>query len=174
MCRPLHWALGYRDQWDAAIIMYLSPYYVEIPSHFILGALGGGYVINRSSQTRRLTLIGVGAGGMLWGVSSAHHTTLFSQTSPSTYRGADLAAMSALGDPLAQTDWTGPGQSLGSCRVSHPLPREEPAFKHGLWIEEECGQCRERSSCKIILDVGTVWFHHQPAAQVSTGCNTYC
>lgn len=153
MCRPLHWALGYRDQWDAAIIMYLSPYYVEIPSHFILGVLGGGYVINRSSQTRWLTLIGVGAGGTLWGVSSAHHTTLFSQTSPSTYRGADLAAMSALGDPLAQTDWTGPGQNLGSCRVSHPLPREEPAFKHGsldrgrMWPMQREKQLQDNPGC---------------------------
>lgn len=128
----------------------LSPYYVEIPSHFILGALGGGYVIDPSSQTRRLRLLGVGAGGTLRGVRSAHHTTLFSQTSPSIYRGADLTAMSALCDPPAQADWTEPGRSLGSCRVSRPLPREEPAFKHGLWME------KERSSCEIkwVLDVG--------------------
>lgn len=122
----------------------LSTYYVEIPSHFILSTLGGGYFINLSSQMRRLRLLGVGAGGTLWGVSSAHHTTLFSQTSPSIYRGADLAVVSALCDPPAQADWTGPGQSLGSCRVSHPLPCEEPAFKHSLWMEEECGQRREK------------------------------
>lgn len=53
-----------------------------------------------------------------------HHAFPLLETSPSVHRGADPAALSMLCHPPTTADWTGIGQSPGSCGVHHLLPWE--------------------------------------------------